>query len=87
MTDSELTKVMMHKLAQIDTRLASLEGFEDLLDTVNEQNEQIERMVQILQAMNIQMNVHHQENRNSDDFLLRTVINKQSSASMEESTA
>ncbi|GEL08023.1 hypothetical protein [Salisediminibacterium halotolerans] len=86
MTDSELTKVMMHKLAKIDNQLASLEIVDDLIDTVNEQNDQIERMTQILQAMHIQMNMHHQENINSDDVLLRALIENPSNQHANQSS-
>jgi hypothetical protein len=73
MKELDLIKVLMHKLAIIDKKLAILE---DMNEHLFEQQESLKLLGNNLKELKNNMEVRHIENINSDDMLFRSILDK-----------
>jgi len=72
----ELLKVLMHKLAAIEKKLAKLDDLEDMNEHLFEQEESLKVLSHSLNELKINMEIRHIENINSDDMLFRSILDK-----------
>ena len=74
MTDTELAKVIMHRLAHLEHHTANKAELEEIHDRIIEQNERLEEILLAIRSLQAASELHHRENINSDDVLLRSIL-------------
>ncbi|MBU9722270.1 MULTISPECIES: hypothetical protein [Bacillaceae] len=73
MNEMDLLKTILHKLAQIERQMIKKEDFEELSEQLIIQEEQIEVVHELLEDLQVNVDVKHRENINSDEILLRYI--------------
>lgn len=76
MKELDLIKVLMHKLAIIEKRLAKLDELEALIEFLFEQEVCLKDIQTSLKELKVNMEIKHIENINSTDILFRSILDK-----------
>ncbi|WP_280769524.1 hypothetical protein [Salipaludibacillus daqingensis] len=71
MKEIDLLKVIIHKIVSIEKKMIKQD---DLEDHLFEQEEYLKNIEKRLKEMKINMEIKHMENINSDDMLLRSIL-------------
>ncbi|MCR6107977.1 hypothetical protein HXA34_16925 [Salipaludibacillus agaradhaerens] len=78
MTEKDLIKNIMHKLAKIDARMAKQDDLDDLHEQLFEQDELLKGLQDSIQELKVNLEMKYAESINSEDVLLRSVLDRQS---------
>lgn len=77
MKEFDLLKASMHKLASIEAKMVQRDDIENIHEQLYEQSEQLEETLIKVQELKGMLEINHLENINSDDVLLRSILNRQ----------
>ncbi|PYZ92821.1 hypothetical protein CR194_14320 [Salipaludibacillus keqinensis] len=78
MKELDLLKIMMHKLATIESKMIKHDDLEEMNEQLYEQEESLKNIQNNLKDLKLNMEIKHIENMNSDDVLLRSILDKYS---------
>ncbi|SES38695.1 hypothetical protein [Salipaludibacillus aurantiacus] len=78
MKEEDLLKVILHRLAKIEAKMAKQDDLDEIHEQLFEQDEQIRHISDGLQALKVNLEIRHIENMNSDDVLLRSILDRKS---------
>ncbi|SDZ33921.1 hypothetical protein SAMN05421736_11054 [Evansella caseinilytica] len=78
MTELELLKVVMHKLAKIEAQMMKKSDVKDMVEHYITQEEQTEAIQSALDDLKRSVEEKHLENINSDELLLRSIGSRDS---------
>ncbi|MBU9712798.1 hypothetical protein [Evansella tamaricis] len=73
MTELELLKVILHKLARIEKEMVKTSELDGLIQQMICQEENLESVHCLLDDLKTSIEIKHLENINSDEFLLRSI--------------
>ncbi|WP_142303642.1 hypothetical protein [Evansella halocellulosilytica] len=74
MTELELLKIVIHKLTKIEGEMVRKKDIADITLQLDEQEEQIQATYDTLHELRRSVEEKHIENINSDEILLRSII-------------
>ncbi|WP_416147202.1 hypothetical protein ACM26V_13345 [Salipaludibacillus sp. HK11] len=74
MNELDLIKVIMHKLSVIEKTMIKQEDLEEINEHLFEQESNLKTIQDNLKEIKVMMEIKHIENMNSDDILLRSIL-------------
>ncbi|RKL68380.1 hypothetical protein CR203_07840 [Salipaludibacillus neizhouensis] len=78
MNEMDLLKMVMHKLAKIEAATIKRDDLDELNECLFDQQENLKHIQDTLQELKVNLDIRHIENMNSDDVLLRSILDNQS---------
>lgn len=78
MSEMDLLKMIMHKLAKIEATTIKRDELDELNECLYDQQEHLKHIQDTLQELKSSLEVRHIENMNSDDVLLRSILDRHS---------
>ncbi|PTL39440.1 MAG: hypothetical protein EA344_02335 [Alkalicoccus sp.] len=76
MTELELLKVVVRRLARLEKIIIKQEDLYDLSEQLDEQSDAIRHLHTTIAEFKGAVDSHHMENINSDDMLLRSILHQ-----------